>query len=129
MNITADKAIELLREAVIGREDYVYAHPDETPDNTDLGCAYTHGDRPGCFIGVALHIAGVSVQVLAALNANHINSSDVVGRLSAAGYTLDVDAQHVLLAAQLAQDDREPWKVALERAEHAYKNLTTEVAA
>lgn len=129
MNITADKAIELLREAVIGREDYVYAHPDETPDNTDLGCAYTHGDQPGCFIGVALHIAGVPIEVLTALPANHIHSGDVVEDLDKAGFTFDDGALHVLMCAQLAQDDREPWKVALERAEHAYKNPTSEATA
>ena len=129
MNITVDEAIALLREAVIGREDYVYMHPDETPDVTDVGCAYTHGDQPGCLIGVALHIAGVPIEVLAALNHNHISSMDVLDDLLEAGFALDNHAVHVFMCAQLAQDDREPWKVALHRAEDVYKTLTTEATA
>lgn len=129
MNITADKAIELLREAVAGREDYVYEHPDETEDNPDVGCAYMHGEQPGCLIGVALHKAGVPLSVLATLNANHINSIDVVSQLGAAGYTFGDGALRILLAAQLMQDERHPWSVALGRAELRYKEHTTEVQA
>lgn len=124
MNITADKAIELLREAVAGREDYVYRSPEGyDTSNPEYYCAYTHNGCPDCLIGVCLHKAGVTVEQLAHLPENRVYDQEVRALLAGYGYPLDSAAVEVLGEAQISQDSGEPWGKALATAERTYKHI------
>lgn len=122
MNIDANQAIQLLRDSVAGREDFIYKSPDGlTADDQGYHCEYAHDDCPGCLIGVALHKAGVTVDQLAKLPANYINNKDVKKKLAAFGCTMTDEAQEVFRGAQSRQDSGHTWGDALAYAERIFK--------
>jgi hypothetical protein len=126
--ITARRAIELLREVVAGREDYVYRSPEGyDAESEKYNCQYWHGndDCPGCLIGAALHQAGVSAANLLALPQNRISATDVLLALQdLAGVTLTDDARDIFQMAQSAQDLGSPWGDALRRAEARFLTVS-----
>jgi hypothetical protein len=124
MNITADKAIELLREAVAGKEDFVYQSPDgDDASNPNFYCEYAKDGCPDCLIGVCLHNAGVSVEQLEHLPANRVYDQEVRALLAGYGYPLEPPAVEVFGAAQAMQDSGKPWGEALADAERVYKTV------
>jgi len=113
MHITFDKARELLRAAVeLKGADYVY---QKREDGT---CLYVHqeGDgslTPGCIVGTALHLGGLSLEAMHAENYGQIGfllESDWCG------LTADPDAKMLLRVVQAHQDNGFTWGEAVRRA-------------
>lgn len=120
--ITAEVAITLLRQAVKGKETFIYVSPEgKGVDSNEYHCEYAHGNRPGCLIGAALHLHGVPLGVLAKLPQNEIDGAGVAPALEAlAGVSIDAPAMKVLANAQDAQDRGKTWGKALQLAEVVY---------
>lgn len=120
ITIDADRAIELLRQVVEGREDYVY---DQDGSRSSWAiCRYvgTGGDCPDCLIGHVLHLAGVPLDLLAAHEGAAINDDRLLAALTAAGFTITLQAAVILAEAQTAQDHQYTWGNALAEAEDVY---------
>jgi hypothetical protein len=62
IRIDKDRALELLRQVVEGREDFVY------PSLVTVDCVYAHRGKPSCIVGHALVLAGATVKRLAELD-------------------------------------------------------------
>lgn len=124
VRINADRAIELLREAVTERgNDFVYSPPGRT-----TVCKYVHVDGEdvaGCGVGLALHKGGVSLDVLKTLDgigaSSGISAWGVNNKLRDGDVELTEDAASVLRSFQTRQDMRESWGVALRAAEITYQ--------
>lgn len=120
IKIDSAKALELLELAVAERgAEYVYPHPS---------CAYTWRDspidvapKPACIVGVALHKAGVPIDVLEGLEGNVEEAAYELRRLNVAD--VDAGARDLWLLAQQLQDggfrDRASWGDALDAAKAA----------
>jgi uncharacterized glyoxalase superfamily protein PhnB len=109
IRIDKDRALQLLREVVAGREDYVYPGSD---------CRYVDGDACGCLIGHALFHAGASMDQLLALDA-WADGDTSIGHVSPDWLDLTDEARSVFTVAQEVQDGSHRWGWALEQAEVA----------
>lgn len=130
--LTADRAIELLREVVAeAGGDFVYKN-EEGYRNI---CWYWHSGagKPGCVVGRVLHrhgwsqadlvkIEGLAIEVA---ENTHEELGDSLGFIHG---NVTEDAQRVLRVAQMAQDDGSPWGEALAKAELAYRGIAKEPA-
>lgn len=121
IDINADRALELLREAVQQRgAAFVYAPPTEDDDM----CKYVHADdesgvrEVGCGVGAALHAAGVPLDVLEDCDrrGGSIGALATLDVLRPAGVRLDDAAAQVLFAFQRHQDTGSSWGESLECA-------------
>ncbi len=127
ISITTERALELLTECVAERgEEYVYTsegdvtnrYPDITP-----ACYYVHQDSdgvksPGCIAGLALHKAGVPLDVLE--EHERMTANSLLRSLRSLGIIdYDDDAAYALRRAQVIQDDGGTWGAALARASEA----------
>lgn len=118
IEIDANKAIELLEKVVENNPDNVYRQPDDYSF-----CSYIVPDEngkpiaAGCGVGVALHIAGVSLDTLKDFDikvGSAINfSKDTVQQL---GLKVTNQAAKIFAEFQSAQDLGTPWGQALEHA-------------
>ncbi len=71
IEIDEERAIDLVRKAVAARgEHYTYSYENGASAKSYSPCAYWHviGNEPGCIVGYALHLAGVSSDVLQSLD-------------------------------------------------------------
>lgn len=124
IHIDADKAVELLKEAVKERgEDFVYPRSNN-------GCKYVINNQPSCLVGVVLSRAGVPIAVLLDLDTSrrvpiiHDGNDLVVSMsqpISQAYLPEDVvvltdEARLVLTVAQNCQDRGESWGRAVSKA-------------
>ena len=126
--ITMDNVMDLLEQAVDTRgPDYVYPDSD-----TFKGCKYQQDGAPSCLVGVALSIAGASIDQLRAMD-----DSDEPGMTSGSlcddrdvplPVSASADALDVLGIAQLAQDTGHPWGQALSNARSEWKRRTARAA-
>lgn len=123
IEIDADRAIELLRAEVAGNEDFVYVGPAlNFPYNT-ISCVYEKDGQPCCLIGKVLHTAGVTVEELRTMDAyiNEDCDTDILTlyshNLLPQNLALSDKAVRIFNTAQQVQDKRDPWSVALQRAE------------
>jgi hypothetical protein len=109
------RALDLLRQAVAGRENFVYRPVD---DGLGLGraCRYEHAGAPSCLVGQVLALTGVTVAQLRELD--HLDEGDVAS-LEVPWLDLTSGARRVLQAAQAAQDHGTTWGQALELATEA----------
>jgi hypothetical protein len=103
--IDGARALQLLREVVAERPDYVYQKPGRY-------CVYAVGDQPSCIVGHVLARAGFPVDQLAGVQGNvTVLVQDHPGWLGR-------DARSILAAAQHVQDPgEETWSAALAAAE------------
>lgn len=122
IHIDKDRALELLRQAVSGREDYVYSNPgydsNDRPSSTNIKCAYAHGDQPGCLVGHVLRLVGVPMDVIRRLDG--IGDAAEIFEVSnslAEHATAEQDAVEALCRAQSAQDGGATWGDSLRAAE------------
>lgn len=118
--VNARRALELLIDVV---EQYgegtVYEKfvKDSLPMNGSA-CYYERDGAPSCLVGHVLHRAGVSVEMLANIDIY----GTPAGRLATVVPGLNWEAAGVLGRAQRAQDQGQPWGVALEAARAYYEN-------
>lgn len=124
IKIDADRAIELLRAEVAGNEDFVYGSLDPKYHRT---CFYEKDGKACCLIAKVLHTAGVTVEELRTMD-TYINQDCDTDILTL--YSHDLLPQNLALSdkavrifsiAQQVQDKRDPWSVALQRAEMVYQ--------
>lgn len=117
IELTFEKTVQLLREAVAERgEDFVYE-----PDDVEEGCTYVHrGDDdslcPGCLVGDVLIRAGVPAETFIDLDINKETGAWLaLEKLKAAGL-IDYDraTEVTLHRAQLEQDEKQTWGDAME---------------
>lgn len=124
ITIDRDKALDLLKQAVAQRgEDFTY----EMPEPDEGTCLYWHEAEagPGCIVGLALSIAGVPNDVLAAFDRNEpgdeggssIYSLANRGNLSENGIEVTPSALAVFGCTQRAQDQGATWGTAVEYGE------------
>jgi hypothetical protein len=117
--ITAEKALEALREVVSGKEDHI--DPGSVPGGKCLYAIFDEGaDRvvPSCIVGTALHSRGVPAGVLASMNrCGSVEEVYSNAEEFDAYFVLTGGAFEVLQAAQTAQDTGRTWGTALEIAE------------
>lgn len=113
--ITADDALEALRTAVKGREDYVYPWWEA---GGSRACKYVRDGAPSCLVGHALHALGIPLDTLTVLDSYQNGSGVAAGTLPQhlPSGTLTVEAAGVFGAAQTAQDTGESWGEALASA-------------
>lgn len=110
-------AIRSLREVVKGNEGFVYKSPD--PKVPEL-CHYEWNGKPSCLVGKALRRLAPNVKFLRNGPIDEINlwpDEDPVME----GVKLSGPAIWVFEAAQVVQDRRQPWGLALEKAEEKYR--------
>lgn len=115
MQITKPKAKQLLRDVVHGNESYVY-HSEDHGDR----CVYEYDGKPSCVVGHVLYRAGVTVEVLAELDAlfySALLDDDPVDMLKEAGLTMTKPARNLLAMMQTRQDHGHSWGSALAVAE------------
>jgi hypothetical protein len=105
--LTAGRALELLREVVAERPDYIY----------EGVCSYADPDGtcPRCLVGHVLHRHGFPVADLAAMDEAEDGAACLLPALT--GGRVTPDAAGILYAAQLVQDALRPWSEALAAAE------------
>lgn len=115
--IDIDRALDLLRRVVEGREDYVYQRL--TDGSGEDVCAYfdlTTG-QPSCLVGHVLAEVGVTLDTLP----DRHNVGSGIHHLDVPGVEMTRGARRVLSAAQRAQDRGTPWGEAAARAQVAAK--------
>lgn len=126
IQINRTKAINLLEQAVADRgPEFGYVHPDKVVTHPETkvqapmnGCWYEVNGAPSCGVGLALHLAGVPLTVLDALDQADGDTSlgAVAWILEDNGVHLTQDAVEVFTKFQEHQDLYDPWGVALEAA-------------
>jgi hypothetical protein len=107
--INAARAIQLLKSAVKGKEDYVYDRGSER-------CLYVKDGQPSCLVGHALVKQGWPIADVASLDSD--------GGIPIAARTLNrvypdlvsPNAARIFSRAQIAQDGGETWGSALNAA-------------
>lgn len=126
IEINRAKAINLLEQAVVDRgQDFEYVHPDkitahpETGEQAPMnGCWYEVNGAPSCGVGLALHLAGVPLTVLDALDQvdGDTSISNVAWILEDNQVHLTEEALAVFTTFQTNQDIYATWGNALEAA-------------
>lgn len=123
IEITAERALELLREVVAEYgEDYVYVNPqgqragDDDDNGDQASCWYVHGDKPGCIAGHVYHRAGLSLETLKLMENNGASHPGFRQRVTGEGPT-------ILSIAQDRQDKGETWGQALRAAVQTARGL------
>ncbi len=116
MIINGEKAMGLLVQAVEERgRDFIYE--PVVRKGVHGACVYQDQGTPSCGVGLALHKAGVAIEVLAAMDQVEDTSINVVTpELEAGGTTLTDKAVDVFLRFQEHQDLQLPWGEALDHA-------------
>lgn len=111
--LTGRRAIELLREVVAGKEDFVY----EAPDPELKLCVYTYGGACSCLVGHALLKAGYDIEQIRALDV--VRDGLPTGAGDIPNHLPDVThaAADIFDAAQAVQDNGQTWRNALDSAE------------
>ena len=106
-------ALDLLAAVVRRRgAEFVY-RPVRVEHPRYLTCRYADDGAPGCIVGQALALAGVSIETLEAMRDDGIEDLYLLGRFPA-GLTLGALA--VLRTAQQSQDRGCPWGEVLAHA-------------
>lgn len=114
--IDGTKALDLLRQAVKGREDFVYKRIGSLPSGFGGHCAYfTPDGEPSCLVGTALAVEGLTSDEADGENAGNVDA--LVEHLRCGDWEITEDATAVFEEAQIAQDGGETWGTALHRAE------------
>lgn len=112
IRIDKDRALQLLREVVQGREDFVYEAP---PDGSDRPrCVYADGDCPSCVVGHAMSWAGATPEQVRQMDEAKDGGIDL---LKVPWLDLNDEARAVFFAAQQLQDNGKTWGAALAAAE------------
>ncbi|HEX2242263.1 MAG TPA: hypothetical protein VHK27_03210 [Gammaproteobacteria bacterium] len=124
------RAIELLNQVIAGNEDFVY--PKRVGDMGVEYCDYVRDGQPSCIVGKALHLAGVSVEMLKRVENNRPLQkfwNDDLNRYVDFGEMLGIQltwlAAIAFEEAQRIQDDGSSWGVAVRKA----TNYVTEKAS
>ena len=119
ITIDGPRALELLREVVKGKEDYVYVNAigEQADDTGNITCSYSHGPQPGCVVGHVLYSAGATIDQLIQLD--HFTGSGSIEFATAEALDISREARVLLAAAQYAQDTGLTWGTALATAERA----------
>ena len=124
LNIFIDgaRALDLLAHRVRDHEDFVYTPFKDAPPL----CRYQHDGCPSCLIGASLFDAGVPVEVLESFdNFEEVDQDGVASSSAGLGIhevrlpewlTITPKAMAIFQVAQSAQDARNSWGVALQRA-------------
>ncbi len=115
--IYADKAIDLLREVVKGKEGFVYT------EGRAGSCYYQEGGGPSCLVGVALFSAGAPLSFLEWADENG-GAAEYLSVANYPGIRITDDAANVFQAAQSVQDNGMDWATALTEAERRYAEVT-----
>jgi len=115
IEIDGDQAVNLLKQVVEGKEDFIYT----SPAIDDGICLYIYEDEPSCGIGKALALAGVSIDSLKEMDG--IGWATSIRALSERGtekygFTLTVDAELVFSRFQRSQDSGTSWGFCLRQA-------------
>lgn len=120
--ITLDNVLDLLEKAVQTRgPDYRYRGQYE-----DVTCKYEKDGAPSCLVGVALHIAGVSVDELTAMDKSlepGMGPHWLEENTDNLPISISESATMVLSQAQATQDIGYTWGEALERAKQEHRRL------
>jgi hypothetical protein len=113
ITVSGERVIEVLREVVAERPDYVYAAPPEMITTAMLAnpCFYVHGEGadavPGCVVGAVLNRLGVPLSELAGYEGTP--AQHVAERL----LETDHDVVSMLREVQTEQDQGTSWGDAL----------------
>jgi hypothetical protein len=116
INVTESRVMDVLREVVAERPDYVYKAPGHQVAGLE-SCFYVHTDaegndpKPGCLVGAVLHRLGVPLEELAEREGTgaYIVASELLCTTMGAAHALDY--------AQSCQDAGDTWAGALSAAE------------
>jgi hypothetical protein len=119
--IDGARALDLLAHRVRDHESLVYMPFDSPPT-----CRYQDKGCPSCLIGAALFDAGVPIEILQSFdNLEDVDEDGVASSSAGAGIhevrlpewlTITPKAMAIFQVAQSAQDARNSWGVALQRA-------------
>jgi hypothetical protein len=122
--LDAARALQLLREIVAERPDYVYDPPG-------VGrCVYTYAGKPSCIVAHVLTRAGWPVQRLITLDRRRPKLASVLAHLLPRYLPgVSEEAAQILRAAQKNQDQDHPWRQALAAAEAAARRVSREATA
>jgi len=113
--IDVHTAMRLLREVVAGYKRYVYEA---------RSCRYVGDDNcPLCLIAQVLHRGGIPIDVLRWLDVLDQGIPITVDKVPEHVNWLSHDAAIVLRAAQVQQDRRQTWGLALAEAADVYRRL------
>jgi hypothetical protein len=118
--IDGARALQLLREVVAERPDYVYRPPNAASDDAMEPCVYQHGGQPSCVVGHVLVRAGRPITALTVLDdegvsASMLNSFD--GTIEEIAADILREAQRIQDRAWFRHDDTATWGAALASAE------------
>lgn len=117
---TAQQALELLEKAVATRgEDYVYPKRPSINNDPTPTCLYAYQGKPDCLIGVALSIAGWTIEELVALEDHGVRYAPALAA------NVSDAARLVFQAAQNVQDGGSTWGAALDNARDEVESLAT----
>jgi hypothetical protein len=110
IELSAERAIELLREVVAEYgEDHVYTTQEGQRAN-EGPCLYVHGDQPGCIAGHVYHRAGLTLDQLRA------QEGSTARGLGFIDLGVSADVADLLSRAQDRQDKGYTWGEALAAA-------------
>jgi hypothetical protein len=140
LNLTLDKAVELVEQAVASKpEGYKYEAPegpgvclyvdyDTSTWNEELEEYEASNYRPGCLVGTALILGGIPQDKFLQGSLNEQGVGDLLGALQIdQNLTFDSDAARYLDILQGSQDKGATWADAHERAlngQRAVKDYT-----
>lgn len=131
IELTAEQAsaeLEQIMMSMPDKQDHRYEPPGTVSRGSgNSGCAYFHGDKPGCFIGHLLALHGVKRADListpdAPLTMSDVNMGAGPLTLASSGILRELDdvALEFLGAVQEHQDEGDTWGVALQKAREAW---------
>lgn len=110
ITVSGERVIEVLREVVAERPDYVYAAPPEMTTGA-ASCFYVHGEgeaaTPGCVVGAVLNRLGVPLSELAG------HEGSPAQRVAEKLLETDSDVASMLRQVQEEQDQGTSWGDAL----------------
>lgn len=107
IELTYDKAVELLERAVAEKgADYVYQRPTNE-QGIPRGCAYFHGKEPGCIIGHVLSYLGLTRGDIGQYNTAY--SWHALTHCVGFDVRADERTNKLLQTAQCRQDDGHSW--------------------
>jgi hypothetical protein len=120
INITDDDIKNGLLALVIKEgEDFVYSKRDATEESVGR-CVYVHQGKPDCIVGQFLAGKGVPVERLEKADTGFAFGQSAFGLLDALEFEKVISisrmGKEALLVAQSAQDRRETWGAALDKA-------------
>lgn len=114
IKVSAERVIEVLREVVAERPDYVYSAPEGRRAH-GATCFYVHGEGtdavPGCVVGVVLNRLGVPLEDLAEYE------GDTAQHMATRFLTTPLSAADVLRRVQIEQDQGASWATALSHSD------------